>query len=141
MVTPLLALSVRRRLTTTFVALFALAIFGGVMLQTQLKADSNIPALNASDFVDPAKGANPTKYTNIMAVITDVMGFLIKFVGVAAIFAFLAGAYSYFLSGGNEEQMNKGRTQMLGSFVALFIVLAGGAIVGIFVNFFKVGHL
>ncbi len=141
MYTPILEHSIRRRLTTTLVALFAVAVIGGVFLQNQPNAASNIPELNPSTLVNSSGGVNPTKYVNIVSVLKDVTDYLIKFVGIAAIFAFLAGAFSYFLSGGNEEQMNKGRTQMLGSFVALFIVLAGGAIVSIFSNFFRDGIL
>lgn len=139
--TRIIPLPVRRRLTTLLVALFGVAIVAGNLLQTQVSAD--IPPLNPAEAVESLTkgGNNPTSYPTLLPVVTDVSGYLVKFVGVAAIFAFLAGAYSYFLSAGNDEQLQKGRNQMVGSMVALFLVISATAIVDIFVNFFRTGSL
>ena len=47
----------------------------------------------------------------------------------------------YFTSGGNEEQIEKGKTQMVGSVIALFIVLAASGIILEVSKFFSSGKL
>ncbi len=124
---------VRHRLTTLMVGLVVVAIAGGLALQQSATAD--IPS-----FQQPPNLANPTKYKTLTDVLPSVQSLLLKFVGAVTLLAFMAGAYSYFLSGGNEEQLNKGRQQMVGSLIAFFIVVAAAGIVSIFEKLFKTGH-
>lgn len=123
----------RTRLTVTMLVLLAVALGTASWLTARPSAD---------EFLDTAPQdllVNPTDYTVVAQVGEELPGFLVKFVGVGAIFAFFAGAYAYFLSGGSEDQINKGRMQMVGSVIALFVVIFAERIVNVFVTFFATG--
>jgi hypothetical protein len=124
--------SLRQRLTALLTGLLVLAVGGGIYLTQSPTAD--VPRLDPS--VVQGTPGQPA-FGDLVAAFNRISDSFLKFVGIAALLAFLAGAYSYFLSGGNEDAINKARTQMVGSVIALFIVVAASGIVSIFTNFFK----
>ncbi len=85
------------------------------------------------------QAVNPTKFTTIAQFLTDIPTILLSFIGTAAIFGFLLGAYMYFIAGGTEENVEKAKTQMIGSVIALFIVLAAAGITYELQTFFSSG--
>lgn len=122
----------RQRLTAVLAGLFIFALGGSFYLVQSPSA--NVPRLDPS--VVAGTPGQPA-FIDLVTALERISDSFLKFVGVAALLAFLAGAYGYLISGGNEESINKARTQMVGSIIALFIVVAAGGLVSIFTNFFK----
>jgi|GEM_PF-5884165 len=72
---------------------------------------------------------NPTPFGTVKDFIAYIPRVLFYFIGVASLFGFLVGAYTYFVSDGKEDMLEKGKAQMVGSIIALIIVLSAAAIV------------
>ena len=141
----------KRRLTSLFGLLALVAITGSLALDRSANADTNLllqqPNLSTVNPAASPFGDHKT-YTEISTspdekgvygFLNDFNSLLFVFAGAFAILAFFAGAYSYFLSGGNEENMKKGRTQMLGSVIAFIIIAGAAGVVSIAEKLFKSG--
>ncbi len=153
-----------RRLNGLFGLLALVAIAGAIALNQPASADkpcsTGAPGANASPTTlllqDPAQCLpNPAQspftgktYDTLVAVpkttgtsgfLNDLPKLLVGFAGAFAILAFFGGAYTYFLSGGNEDHMTKGRHQMLGSILAFAVIVTAEAIVGIVAKLFATG--
>ena len=141
----------KRRLTSLFGLLALVAIAGALALNRSVSADSNLllqpPGLTPAN--NPAASPFDQKaYTEIVSLpneknanglLNEFRAILFRFAGGLTILAFFGGAYTYFLSGGNEEAINKGRTQMIGSLIAFVIIAGAVGAVSIFEKLFRTG--
>ena len=100
---------------------------------------SPLPAGDLDGLNDPVTLNNPSQFGTISSLVNKIPEILVSFIGVGALFGFLMGAYMYFISGGNEDGTGKGKVQMVGSIIALFIVLSAAAIVNLASKFFATG--
>lgn len=159
----LLPVPQKRRLTSFLGLLALVALAGALALNQPASADkvcpTGAPGKDATPTTlllqDPAQCLpNPAqspftgkRYDTLIEIsgskatgfLVDFKKLLIGFAGAFAILAFFGGAYTYLLSGGNEDHMTKGRHQMLGSILAFAVIISAEAIVGIFEKLFATG--
>ena len=113
--------------------------FMALFVVLSLSASGVRAAVNTSGLSAPVSLKNPSQFESLADFVGAIPYILTAFIGVGTLFGFLLGAYMYFTSGGNEEQMEKGKTQMVGSVVALFIVLSAGGLIALISNFLTNG--
>jgi hypothetical protein len=89
-------------------------------------ADVTLPPLSGFSQGLYKTDANPANRLEV--VISNVVGVLTIFGGLAFLFWFLAGALTWASSGGNPEQTNKAKAQMGTAVVGMFVLIIGTAV-------------
>ena len=141
----------QRRLTSLFGLLALVAIAGALALNHSATAASSLsdPPQIPTNVAQQPKAYGDHAYTEILCIpkntatctgfLNDFNTTLVAFAGTFAILAFFGGAYTYLLSGGNEENIKKGTHQMIGSIVAFAIIVFAELFVGIADKLFQTG--
>lgn len=77
------------------------------------------------------KTAGSTPDTRLTQVISNIVGVLTIFGGLAFLTWFVIGAVQWTASGGNPEQMNKAKSQMSTAVAGLFVLILSMSVVWI----------
>jgi formate hydrogenlyase subunit 3/multisubunit Na+/H+ antiporter MnhD subunit len=72
-------------------------------------------------------GTNPE--TRLSQIISNLIGILTIFGGLAFLTWFVIGAFTWASSGGNQEQLNKAKSQMSTAVAGLFILILATGLV------------
>jgi len=77
------------------------------------------------------QSAGSTPDTRLTQIISNIVGVLTIFGGLAFLTWFVIGAVQWTASGGNPEQMNKAKSQMSTAIAGLFVLILSMAVVWI----------
>ncbi|HNV96882.1 MAG TPA: hypothetical protein PKL13_01015 [bacterium] len=59
-----------------------------------------------------------------MAMITDIMGYILGFLGIIIFINIIFAGYQWIMAGGNEETISKAKTRIKNSIIGLIIIVS-----------------
>lgn len=107
----------------------------GAMLQGSVFGSSSGSVIDGSGLVEPEQPDGVADSDSVIELIIAFTNWLMPYIVVLAVVMIIYAAILMVTAAGNDDQISKGKTIIVWTIIALFIVLASYAIVNTVINF------